>query len=177
VSGAGSKKWNGCYDRSEAGGSVLGYILGGTNSEYPGFGCLSLHNDVKLNDATLEECKQACNARDTCKSVDFYEGRTGHTCSLSDSSFADVGTTTSTSDCRFYEKKGGGNYKHRAHTGTIYQYEGTWRIAVSGQYTSYQAPTIRSSVVPTSGWVAGLDSRTPDGLGDAPAPDLVAVFS
>jgi len=71
----------------------------------------------------------------------------------------------------------GGNYEHRAHSGSIYQHDNTWRIAVSGQYTSYQAPNIRSSVVPRSGWAAGLDTRTPAGDGDSPAPNVRVVFA
>ena len=80
------------------------FTLGGSNKAYPGYGCLSGMNDVKLSDHTLAQCEAACVARSTCKSFDFYVGRTGHTCSLSDSNFADVGSTTSTTDCRYYEK-------------------------------------------------------------------------
>ena len=80
------------------------FTLGGSNKAYPGYGCLSGENDVTLSDYTLAQCEAACVARSTCKSFDFYVGRTGHTCSLSDSNFADVGSTTSTTDCRYYEK-------------------------------------------------------------------------
>jgi len=80
------------------------FTLGGSNSEYPGYGCLSGENDVTLTDHSLAQCQTACETRSTCKSFDFYVGRTGHTCSLSDSNFADVGTTTSTTDCRYYER-------------------------------------------------------------------------
>merc|ERR1740117_648411 len=80
------------------------FTLGGSNSAYPGYGCLSGENDVTLTDHSLAQCQTACETRSTCRSFDFYEGRTGHTCSLSDSNFADVGTTTSTTDCRYYER-------------------------------------------------------------------------
>jgi hypothetical protein len=84
--------------------SADSFTLGGSNTAYPGYGCLSSANDVTLSDYTLAECEAACVARSTCKSFDFYVDRTGHTCSLSDSNFADVGSTTSTTDCRYYEK-------------------------------------------------------------------------
>jgi len=91
-----------CTAKSTAGTTV--FTLGGSNKAYPGYGCLSGMNDVRLSDHTLAQCEAACVARSTCKSFDFYVGRTGHTCSLSDSNFADVGSTTSTTDCRYYEK-------------------------------------------------------------------------
>jgi cullin-associated NEDD8-dissociated protein 1 len=80
------------------------FTLGGSNPAYPGYGCLNGENDVTLSDNTLAQCEAACVARSTCKSFDFYVARTGHTCSLSDSNFADVGSTSSTTDCRYYEK-------------------------------------------------------------------------
>ena len=81
---------------------VVGFNLGGTNPDYPGYGCLAGHNDATHRDKTLQQCKVACEARLTCKSFDFYVGT--HNCMLSDSNFEDVGSTTATTDCRFYEK-------------------------------------------------------------------------
>jgi len=68
-------------------------------------------------------------------------------------------------------------YQHQEHSGSIYALEGTWRIAEWGNYTAYQAPGIRSSTVPLQGWAAGLDERTPVGLGDGPAPTAHEVFA
>jgi len=81
---------------------VVGFNLGGTNSDYPGYGCLAGHNDETHQDKTLQQCKVACEDRLTCKSFDFYVGT--HNCMLSDSNFEDVGSITATTDCRFYEK-------------------------------------------------------------------------
>jgi hypothetical protein len=84
---------------------IRGYTLGGSNSAYPGYGCLAGANDVNgAGDETLGECRVLCDADSQCKSFDFYAGRTGHTCQLSHSNFASVGSTTSTTDCRYYEK-------------------------------------------------------------------------
>ena len=58
---------------------------------------------MTVNDVDLAGCEAACVNDASCKSIDFYEGRTGHTCSVSYSDFADVGSTTGTTDCRFYE--------------------------------------------------------------------------
>jgi len=72
----------------------------------------------------------------------------------------------------------GGNYQHQQHAdATIYQLQGTWRIAVSGKYTVYQAPEIKSPTVATGRWAAGLDARTPKGMGDAPAPLVHVAFA
>ena len=79
------------------------FVLGGSNTDYPGYGCLSGHNDLELDDIDLAQCQAACIQDPFCKSIDFYVGRTGHTCTVSYSNFVDVGSTTSTQDCRFYE--------------------------------------------------------------------------
>lgn len=80
------------------------FTLGGSNTDYPGYGCLSGANDVAgSTDVDLAGCQTECFNDPSCKSIDFYEGRTGHTCSISYSNFADIGSTTSTDDCRFYE--------------------------------------------------------------------------
>ena len=66
-------------------------------------GCLPGQNDISLDDYALDDCKRACIDRPSCASIDWYPGRSGHTCSLSASTFADVGQTSPTQDCRFYE--------------------------------------------------------------------------
>jgi hypothetical protein len=75
----------------------------GQTPNYPGYGCLPGMNDVKLNDVDMAGCQAACIDDVRCKSIDFYVGRTGHTCSLSYSDFGDVGAFGDASDCRFYE--------------------------------------------------------------------------
>ena len=75
------------------------FTLGGTCTNYPGFGCQGGRNDVQLSDVDLATCQDACTARSTCLSIDFYVDRTGITCSLSDSATCSF---TSISDCRYY---------------------------------------------------------------------------
>ena len=81
------------------------WTLGGTNQNYPGYGCLSGNNDVVVSGVvTLDYCKAQCLADASCKSLDFYTGSTRTTtCQYSYSDFSDVGDTTGTSDCYFYE--------------------------------------------------------------------------
>jgi len=70
-------------------------------------------------------------------------------------------------------------WKHQKHRGLIYAQHGAWRIAdrVDPAHTAYQAPNVESSTVPQTGWTFGLDSRTPQGAGDAPAPTAQEVFN
>jgi hypothetical protein len=90
-----------------SGGAVTGsFVLGGSNVDYPGFGCLAGENHQTLEDRSLQECQAACSEWSECKSFDFYVGRTGHTCSLSTANFQMVGSTTETADCRYYERTG-----------------------------------------------------------------------
>ena len=79
------------------------FVLGGTSAGYPGYGCLPQNNHVMHTDFTLGQCRAACVADAHCRSIDFYVGRSGHSCTLSTSVFADVGRTTSTTSCRYFE--------------------------------------------------------------------------
>ena len=83
------------------GGIQTTWQLGAGCGAYPGYGCQLGLNDVYLYDLSLEECQAACVVRPTCLSIDWYVGRTGQTCSLSDSNTCSL---TNTSDCRYYGK-------------------------------------------------------------------------
>ena len=90
--------------------AVVAWNLGGTNFGYPGYGCLPGGNDQQFTDYTLTQCQDKCVAESSCQSIDWYDGRgipgggtSAITCSLSSKTFAVVGSTTATADCRFYE--------------------------------------------------------------------------
>jgi len=69
-------------------------------------------------------------------------------------------------------------YRNQNHNGAIYQLNGVWRIAdFEANYTAYQVPGVRSQSVPSQGWAAGLDARTPAGEGEEPAPSTHEVFA
>jgi hypothetical protein len=45
--------------------------IGGTNSVYPGYGCLSGENDQHISDYTLNPCQEECSAEAGCHSIDW----------------------------------------------------------------------------------------------------------
>ena len=87
---------------------AVSFRLGGTISSYPGYGCFGGNNDETINDVDLAGCQAACVAvlEGRCRSIDFYVGRTGHTCSISHSAASHSSHFSSTSDCRYYQRIG-----------------------------------------------------------------------
>jgi hypothetical protein len=89
----------------------VSFLLGGSDSAYPGYGCLSNRNSETLAGLTLEECRAACDARSTCKSIDYQnDGTSAMKCDLSDGTIllaengdSNPGTFNTNNKCYYYE--------------------------------------------------------------------------
>jgi hypothetical protein len=89
----------------------VSFLLGGSDSTYPGYGCLRDRNSEELTGLTLEQCRAACEARSTCMSINYRnEGTRAQDCTLSDGNFllktngnSNQGSFNNNNDCFYYE--------------------------------------------------------------------------